>query len=76
MIRDFRGVLFGRVDKGTLLTTGSFAMDARREVVRDGINPIELVDGEKIVRMFEKLELGVKSIVVNEVDIDFFADCQ
>jgi restriction system protein len=33
-------------------------MDAKREAIRDGANPIELVDGEKLVRMFEKLELG------------------
>lgn len=42
--------------------------------MRDGANPIELVDGEKLVRMFEKLELGVKPRIVYEVDIDFFND--
>ena len=74
MIRDFRGALIGKADKGILLTTGSFTMDAKREAIRDGANPIELVDGEKLVRMFEKLELGVKPKVVYEVDIDFFND--
>jgi restriction endonuclease Mrr len=49
-------------------------MDAKREAIRDGANPIELVDGEKLVRMFEKLELGVKPKVVYEVDMDFFND--
>jgi restriction system protein len=76
MIRDFRGALIGKADKGILLTTGSFTMDAKREAVRDGANPIELVDGEKLVRMFEHLELGVKPKVVYEVDIDFFNDFQ
>lgn len=74
MIRDFRGALVGKADKGILLTTGSFTMDAKREAIRDGANPIELVDGEKLVRMFEKLELGVKPKVVYEVDMDFFND--
>jgi restriction system protein len=74
MIRDFRGALIGKADKGILLTTGSFTMDAKREAIRDGANPIELVDGEKLVSMFEKLELGVKPKVVYEVDMDFFND--
>jgi len=50
-------------------------MDANREAVRDGAHPIELVDG-KLVRMFERLELGVKPKVVYEVDLDFFNDFQ
>ena len=74
MIRDFRGALIGKADKGILLTTGSFTMDAKKEAIRDGANPIELVDGEKLVRMFEKLELGVKPKVVYVVDMDFFND--
>ena len=74
MIRDFRGALIGKADKGILLTTGSFTMEAKREAVRDGANPIELVDGEKLVRMFERLELGVKPKIVYEVDLEFFND--
>lgn len=74
MIRDFRGALIGRADKGIFITTGSFTMDAKREAVRDGANPIELVDGEKLVRMFETLQLGVKPRVIYEVDPEFFTD--
>jgi hypothetical protein len=48
------------------------AMDAKREAIRDGANPIERVDGEKLVRMFAKLELGVKPKIVYNVDLDFF----
>lgn len=72
MIRDFRGAMIGRADKGIFLTTGNFTMDAKKEAVRDGTNPIELVDGEKLVRMFEHLELGLKPRTVYEVDPDFF----
>jgi restriction system protein len=74
MIRDFRGAMIGRADKGIFLTTGNFTMDAKKEAVRDGTNPIELVDGEKLVRMFEKLELGLKPRIVYEVDPEFFKE--
>lgn len=74
MIRDFRGALIGKADKGILLTTGNFTMEAKREAVRDGADPIELVDGEKLVSMFERLELGVKPRVVYEIDQEFFDD--
>lgn len=74
MIRDFRGAMIGRADKGIFLTTGTFTMDAKKEAVRDGANPIELVDGEKLVRIFEQLELGVKPKVIYEVDPEFFKE--
>jgi len=74
MIRDFRGAMIGRADKGIFLTTGNFSMDAKREAVRDGANPIELVDGEKLVRMFERLELGLKPRTIYEVDPEFFKE--
>jgi len=72
MIRDFRGAMIGRADKGIFLTTGSFTMDAKKEAVRDGTNPIELVDGEKLIKMFERLELGLKPRTIYEVDPEFF----
>lgn len=73
-IRDFRGAMIGRADKGIVITTGNFTMDAKKEAVRDGANPIELVDGEKLVKMFEKLELGLKPRTVYEVDHEFFKE--
>lgn len=72
MIRDFRGAMIGRADKGIFLTTGNFTMDAKKEAVRDGTNPVELVDGEKLVKMFERLELGLKPRTVYEIDPEFF----
>ena len=48
-------------------------MDAKREAVRDGVKPIELVDGEKMIAMFEKLELGLTSHITFDVDSDFFS---
>ena len=73
-VRDFRGAMEGRADKGIILTTGTFTQDARREARRDGARPIELVDGDKLVDMFEKLELGLKPKTVFEVDDAFFAE--
>lgn len=73
-VRDFRGAMAGRADKGLILTTGTFTAEARREAVRDGVPPIELVDGEKLLDMFEKLELGLKPRAAFEVDHAFFED--
>jgi restriction system protein len=71
-VRDFRGAMMGRADKGIMLTTGSFTSDARKEAVRDGVPPIELVDGEKLMNMLEQLELGLRPRRTFEVDEAFF----
>jgi restriction system protein len=62
----------GRADKGIILTTGTFTQEAKREARRDGARPIELVDGDKLVDMFQKLELGLTPKTVFEVDDAFF----
>lgn len=71
-VRDFRGAMMGRADKGIIITTGSFTAEARKEAIRDGAPPIELVDGDKLVGMLEKLELGLKPRTTYEVDSGFF----
>ena len=71
-VRDFRGAMMGRADKGIILTTGSFTADARKEAVRDGVPPIELVDAEKLVNMLEELELGLKPVRAYQLDPSFF----
>ena len=71
-VRDFRGAMEGRADKGIILTTGSFTQEAKREARRDGARPIELVDGDKLVDMFEKLQLGLNPKTVFEVNDNFF----
>lgn len=60
-IRDFRGAMMGRAEKGIVLTTGTFSRDAHRESVRDGVPPIELVDGNSLVDLFETLEYRPRS---------------
>ena len=73
-VRDFRGAMTGRADKGIIITTGSFTSEARKEAVRDGAPPIELVDGEKLASMLEKLELGLRPRQTFEVDATFFEE--
>jgi restriction system protein len=71
-VRDFRGAMAGRADKGIIITTGSFTTEARREASRDGVPPIELIDGEKLVDMLENLELGLRPVTTYELDHSFF----
>ncbi len=73
-VRDFRGAMQGRADKGLILTTGSFTTEARREATRDGAPPIELVDGEKLVSLFASLELGLRPVTTYDVDESFFEE--
>lgn len=73
-IRDFRGAMGGRADKGIILTTGTFTAEAKKEATRDGIPPIELVDGQKLQDMFTQLELGLTPVTTYEVDEAFFAE--
>jgi len=73
-VRDFRGAMAGRADKGIIITTGAFTAEARREASRDGVPPIELIDGEKLVDMLENLELGLKPIKTYEIDEPFFRE--
>ena len=71
-VRDFRGAMMGRADKGIILTTGTFTREAKKEAVRDGVPPIELVDGDRIISMLEKLKLGLITKTVYEIDNNFF----
>ncbi len=73
-VRDFRGAMQGRADKGIVLTTGTFTNEARREASRDGVPPIELVDGEKLLDMFAELELGLRPVTAYELDDAFFEE--
>lgn len=59
-VRDFRGAMVGRCDKGLLITTGSFTTEARREAERDRAYAIDLIDGEALCELLKDLQLGVK----------------
>jgi len=71
VIRDFRGAMVGRADKGLIITTGVFTRDAKKEAQRDGATPIDLIDGDELAQGLKELDLGVavKERVVEEVTI-------
>ncbi|TVL97232.1 MAG: restriction endonuclease [Candidatus Brocadia sp. BL1] len=73
-IRDLRGAMAGRTDKGIFITTSTFTADARKEALREGVPPIELVDAQKLVTMFEELELGLTTKTAYDVDRKFFEE--
>ena len=75
VVRDFRGAMMGRAEKGVILTTGGFTKEAQREATRDGATPIDLIDGELLMDKMKELKLGVsaKMVEVVEVDRDWFA---
>jgi restriction system protein len=71
-VRDFRGAMVGRADKGLLVTTGAFSRDARAEAQRDGAPPLDLIDGEELVQKLKDLRLGVHVAprTVEEITVD------
>lgn len=71
-VRDFRGAMVGRADKGLLITTGNFTKDAIREATRDGAPAIDLIDGDLLINKLVELGLGVKTeqVIVEQVTID------
>jgi restriction system protein len=69
-IRDFRGALQGRADKGLFVTTGSFTRDAIKEASRDGATPIDLMDGEALTNKIKELKLAVSIEYVEKITID------
>ncbi|OSC26732.1 restriction endonuclease [Mycobacterium vulneris] len=79
-VRDFRGAMAGRGDKGLLITTGTFTSDARKEATRDGAPPIDLIDGDRLCDLLKELSLGVTTTerVVEDVKIegDYFASLE
>jgi restriction system protein len=69
-IRDFRGAMVGRADKGLFITTGTFTSSAIKEATRDGAPPIDLVDGEQLADKLKELKLGVHTEMVEKVTIN------
>lgn len=69
-VRDFRGSMIGRSDKGLIITTGTFSSEAKKEATRDGAPAIDLVDGDQLCELLKHLELGVKKKMVETVEVD------
>jgi restriction system protein len=73
-VRDFRGAMAGRSENGIIVTTGGFSAEARREAIRDGVSPIELVDGPRLIELCQQLQLGLLPVTTFAVDQSFFAE--
>ena len=69
VVRDFRGAMVGRADKGVLITTGGFTLEARREATRDGAPPVVLIDGQLLAEKLKELKLGVKTNFVEHIEV-------
>ena len=76
-VRDFRGAMVGRADKGLLITTGNFTKEAVREATRDGAPAIDLIDGDLLLNKLKELGLGVETRKVEveqvSIDVDWFS---
>ncbi|MEG2493679.1 MAG: restriction endonuclease [Rikenellaceae bacterium] len=68
-IRDFRGAMQGRADKGLFITTGTFTREAIKEATRDGAPPIDLIDGESLCDKLKELNLGVETQLIEVINI-------
>lgn len=69
IVRDFRGAMVGRADKGLIITTGSFTREAKREASRDGAPPIDLIDGNELAEKLKELKLGIEIELVEKVSV-------
>lgn len=71
-VRDFRGAMVGRADKGLMVTTGNFTKDAVREATRDGAPAIDLIDGDQLVEKLKELGLGIRieTIEVENISVE------
>ena len=74
VIRDFRGAMIGRADRGLVITTGTFSREAKLEATRDGAPPIDLLDGEQLLDKLKELRLGITVKMIEQVSVipDFF----
>lgn len=71
-VGDFRNTMIGRAEKGIIITTSGFSNAAVEEANREGAPQVELVDGDKLAEMFEKVELGLVKRTVYDVDPAYF----
>lgn len=69
-IREFKGTMAGRAEKGIFITTGTFTREAKKEALRDGSPPIDLVDGMDLAELLKDMRLGVTVRQVEEVEVN------
>jgi len=69
VVRDFRGAMMGRAERGLLLTTGTFTRDAKVEAVRAGAHPIDLEDSDQLLDKLKEFRLGVDVEMIEKVSV-------
>ncbi|MEX0285796.1 MAG: restriction endonuclease [Paracoccaceae bacterium] len=70
VVRDFRGAMQGRADKGLIITTAKFTSSAHEEATRDGATAIDLIDGDRLCELIKENSLGVSTEMIEHVSID------
>ena len=71
-IRDFRGSLGTNIEKGVLITTGTFTREAKEEASSEGKRLIDLMDGEELINKLAEYGIGLNEVKSYEVDEEFF----
>lgn len=69
-IREFKGTMVGRAERGLYITTGYFTKNAKAEANRDGSAPIDLIDGDRLLDYMKEFEMGVNVKTEEKITID------
>ncbi len=72
-IRDFRGSLDNNIEKGVLITTGSFSKSAREEASAPGKKQIDLMDGNDFMDKLAEYGIGLNPRTEYDIDEGYFA---
>jgi restriction system protein len=75
-IREFRGAIQGRAERGIFLTTGNFTKGAREAAAQDNATAVELVDIDRLLELLIEEGLGVRETKALTIDTEFFAAYQ
>lgn len=75
-VRDFRGSLDNNIEKGILITTGSFSKAAREEACAPGKKQIDLMDGIDFCKKLAENGVGLTPRIEYEIDEAFFASIE
>lgn len=57
-----------------MITTGSFSSEARKEATRDGAQPIDLIEGNRLCDLLKEYKIGVTTTVRRIEDVRIDAD--
>jgi restriction system protein len=69
-VRDFRGTMTGRGEKGLLISTAIFTPAAYDEASRAGVTPLDLIDGNELCDLLQRHKVGVHTQTIEQVTVD------